>query len=181
MPIAKRFRAPSPSQRPYLYRGHEEIQEPAVSAEPTTLDSYPVARRACRWGGLALVIAGAAGFAMPGFLGAHLSLVHNLIHLISGAVLVAVGAKARPSTVRATSLIFGSLYGLLGTMGFVLGQPLVSSIAHISYDSFLWVIMPGQLELGQSDHMIHLLIGAAYLFAGMRSARSIFASRMSFD
>src|SRR2546423_13573135 len=41
--------------------------------------------------GVVFILVGIVGFIMPGFLGTHLSLTHNLVHIISGAVALYFG------------------------------------------------------------------------------------------
>ena len=45
-----------------------------------------MAKTVCKLLGAVFVIVGVAGFIAPTLLGAHLSPVHNLVHLVSGAI-----------------------------------------------------------------------------------------------
>jgi hypothetical protein len=76
-----------------------------------------MARTLCRLLGFVLLLAGAAGFAEPHLLGLHLTPVHNVIHVLSGLALLYVGFAASLEAVRGTSLVFGSVYFLLGLLG----------------------------------------------------------------
>lgn len=119
--------------------------------------------------GVAFILVGLVGFIAPGFLGTHLSLVHNLVHLISGAVSLYFGLKGTLAGARAFCLAFGAVYGLLGIAGFLLGsgnQHTVPGITHAS-DSRVLTVLPGSLEFGSMDHTLHILLGIVYLAAGL--------------
>src|SRR5207249_8740809 len=73
------------------------------------------------FGGALLVVVGLLGFAAPGFMGMHLSVLHNVLLLSSGALAIYFGLRATPVAARTFSLVFGMLYGLLGMAGFVAG------------------------------------------------------------
>ena len=54
-------------------------------------------------------------------------------------------------------------------IGFVLGdQGTVSAGMHgMSPDPNLWKVLPGTLELGRMDHIVHILLGGIYLVGGL--------------
>ena len=106
-------------------------------------------------GGALLVVVGLLGFAAPGFMGMHLSALHNVLLLSSGAVAIYFGLRATPAAARAFCLVFGMLYGLLGMAGFVAGGM-----------DFALTIIPGALVLGPMDHLFHLILGATFLVVG---------------
>ena len=105
--------------------------------------------------GVVFLLVGLAGFVMPNLLGAHLSPAHNVIHLVSGAISLYLGLKGTLSGAKTFGFVFGAVYFLLGVAGFALGS---SSGEHAS----MLAVIPGVLELGQMDHIIHLVIGAVY-------------------
>jgi hypothetical protein len=107
------------------------------------------------FGGALLVVLGLLGFAAPGFMGMHLSALHNVLLLLSGAAAIYVGVKATPVAARAFCLVFGMLFGLLGLAGFVAGGM-----------NFALTIIPGALVLGIMDHLFHLILGATFLVVG---------------
>lgn len=107
--------------------------------------------------GIVFLLVGVAGFAMPGLLGAHLSLVHNVIHLVSGAISLWLGLKGTPQAAKTFCVVFGAVYLLLGVAGFVAG----------SGEGRMLNVIPGQLELGTMDHIIHVVLGGIYLFGGL--------------
>jgi len=131
-----------------------------------------MAKLVCKILGVVFVLVGVAGFVMPGFLGTHLSLAHNAVHLISGAIALYLGFAGSPSAARTFCLVFGVVYLLLGVVGFVMGAPGVSSIAGMTMeDSKLWKVLPGTLELGKMDHIVHCLLGVVFLAGGLMGGR----------
>jgi uncharacterized membrane protein HdeD (DUF308 family) len=110
--------------------------------------------------GLLLIIVGLLGFAAPTLMGMHLTLAHNLIHLVSGALALYFGLKGTAAAARSFCIVFGAIYALLGIAGFAAGGP----------DRMLTLI-PDQLVLGMMDHIIHLILGAVFLVSGLYKAR----------
>lgn len=106
--------------------------------------------------GIVFILVGLVGFVSHNFLGTHLSTAHNLIHLISGAVSLYLGLRGSLSAARLFCLVFGGVYLLLGVVGFLLGTGAERMLA----------LIPGTLELGTMDHIIHVLIGIVYLIGG---------------
>ena len=99
--------------------------------------------------GVVFILVGIVGFLQPHLLGAHLGTVHNVIHLVSGALSLYFGTKGTLGQARMFCIVFGLVYGLLGVVGFVVGE----------------LHLPG-LMLGKSDHVIHVLISVLYLIGG---------------
>jgi hypothetical protein len=131
-----------------------------------------MAKLVCKLLGVVFVLVGVAGFAAPGLLGTHLSLAHNAVHLISGAIALYFGFAASASAARGFCLLFGAVYLLLGIVGFVLGHPGASLMAGMMFeDSKLWKVLPGTLELGKMDHVVHCLLGVVFLVGGLLGGR----------
>lgn len=107
--------------------------------------------------GIVFILIGLVGFAVPGLLGAHLGTAHNVIHLVSGAAALYLGLKGTLSSARMFCLVFGAVYLLLGVAGFLLGT---------GGDRMLHLI-PGTLEFGTMDHVIHVLMGGIFLVGGL--------------
>ena len=116
-----------------------------------------MAKTVCKILGVVFLIVGIAGFAAPGLLGAHLTPVHNLVHLLSGAIAVYLGFSGTLSAAKTFCLIFGIVYLALGLLGFVLGD---------AANDRMWNVL-GILHLGTVDHGIHLLLGAVFLAGGL--------------
>src|SRR6185369_4971358 len=107
------------------------------------------------FGGVFLVAVGLLGFAAPGFIGMHLSALHNVLLLLSGAVAIYFGLKATPAVACTFCMIFGTVYGLLGLAGFVAGG-----------SDYTFTIIPGALVLRTMDHLVHLILGVLFLSVG---------------
>ncbi|HEX8136665.1 MAG TPA: DUF4383 domain-containing protein [Pyrinomonadaceae bacterium] len=128
-----------------------------------------MAKTICKILGVVFLLVGLVGFVSPGFLGTHLSIVHNLVHLISGAVALYLGFAGSLSAARLFCIVFGIVYLLLGICGFLLGGPAVPTVAGLESmgsDSRLLRIIPHQLELGTMDHVVHVLLGIVFLIGG---------------
>lgn len=128
-----------------------------------------MAKTVCKLLGVVFLVVGLAGFAAPGLMGTHLSLLHNIVHIASGAIALYLGFSGTLSAARMFCLVFGAVYLLLGILGFVMGAPAVPSMAAMASmgsDPNLWKVIPGQLELGRMDHIIHVLLGVVFLASG---------------
>ena len=106
--------------------------------------------------GIVFILVGLVGFAAPNLLGAHFGTVHNVIHLVSGAISLYLGLKGSLSAAKTFCLVFGAVYLLLGIVGFALGTG-EDRMFHIG----------DVLHLGTMDHIIHLLMGALFLIGGL--------------
>jgi hypothetical protein len=128
--------------------------------------------------GVVFILVGIIGFVSPGFLGTHLSLAHNLIHIISGAAALYFGLAGTLAAARLFCLVFGAVYLLLGVVGFLLGGNQQHTIAGITHgtDSSLFSLIPGQLELASMDHTVHILIGIVFLIGGLLTKADVRAA-----
>jgi hypothetical protein len=123
---------------------------------------FVMAKAICKILGLVFLIVGLMGFIFPNLLGMHLSSIHNIIHLISAALALYFGFAASPSAARAFSLIFGAVYLLLGALGFIAPEPVIELLqAHHA---------PGGLRSLSADNIVHLLLGAIFIIAGLVGA-----------
>lgn len=101
--------------------------------------------------GIVLLLVGVLGFThVLDSLGAHLSPVHNCVHIVSGILSMYFGFAGSLSGAKSFCTIFGLIYLLLGIVGLALGE------LHI-----------GPLMLGKVDHGIHLIVGALFLAGGL--------------
>ncbi len=107
--------------------------------------------------GAAFILVGLAGFVAPHALGLHLSTTHNIIHLVSGAISLYLGLAGSLSAAKMFCYVFGAVYLLLGVVGFIAG----------SGDDRMLSVLPGALELGTMDHVVHVLLGLVYLVGGL--------------
>jgi uncharacterized membrane protein HdeD (DUF308 family) len=110
------------------------------------------------FGGAFLVVVGLLGFAAPGFMGMHLSALHNILLIFSGVWAIYFALKATEAAARSFCLVLGAVYGLLGLAGFVAGGP-----------NHTFTIIPGALVLGTMDHVVHLVLGTVFLSVGWGS------------
>ena len=106
--------------------------------------------------GAIFVAVGVIGFVAPELLGMHLSVAHNIIHLVSGALALYFGFMGSADAARTFCMVFGVVYGLLGLAGFLFGGP----------DRMMTVITD-QLVLGTMDHIVHIVLGAIFFVAGL--------------
>lgn len=132
--------------------------------------------------GVVFILVGLLGFVLrdtlSDALGMHLSLTHNLVHLISGAVSLYFGTAGTISGARTFDIIFGVVYGLLGVVGFIAGGQGSPSagVPGPAGDNF-WKVLTGHLELGAADHVVHILIGIVYLIGGLLTKADLTVAR----
>jgi uncharacterized protein DUF4383 len=126
-----------------------------------------VAKRICTVVGMVFILVGLAGFAMPGLLGTHLGLVHNVIHLVSGALALYFGLAGSGSAALTFCRVFGAVYLLLGVVGFAVGGGA----------DRMFEVIPGQLMLGTMDHLIHLALGVVFLVGGFTAGARVATAR----
>ena len=116
-----------------------------------------MAKTVCKILGVVFLLVGIAGFAAPHLLGAHLTPAHNLVHIVSGVVAIYFGFSGSLPAAKGFCLLFGVVYLALGFLGlFVLGDPANDRMWHV-----------GPLELARVDHLIHILLGVAFLAGGL--------------
>jgi hypothetical protein len=138
-----------------------------------------MAKTICKLLGVVFLLVGIVGFIMPGFLGTHLSLAHNLVHIISGAIALYFGLAGSLHGARLFCLVFGAVYLLLAICGFLLGGPAVPTVAGMASmgsDAHMWKVIPGTLELGTMDHVVHVLLGLIFLIGGFLTKADVRAA-----
>ncbi|HEY0048953.1 MAG TPA: DUF4383 domain-containing protein [Pyrinomonadaceae bacterium] len=120
--------------------------------------------------GIVFILIGLVGFISDNFMGTHLSMTHNLIHLISGAVALYLGLKGSLSAARLFCLAFGAVYLLLGLAGFLFNSGtttgLPANLTDGGTNTHMLHVLPGALELGIMDHIVHVLLGLIFLVGG---------------
>ena len=120
--------------------------------------------------GIVFILIGLVGFISDNFMGTHLSMTHNLIHLISGAVALYLGLKGSLSAARLFCLAFGAVYLLLGLAGFLFNSGtttgLPANLTDGGTNTHMLHVLPGALELGIMDHIVHVLLGLIFLIGG---------------
>jgi len=120
--------------------------------------------------GAFLIAIGLAGFLVPGLGGTHLSLLHNLLHLGSGVLSIYFGKYTSAIAARAFAILFGLFYFLLAVAGYFFGNPGIATVPIVTsmdIDPRLVMIVPGWLELGLRDHVLHFFLGMIFLTSGL--------------
>ncbi len=118
-----------------------------------------MAKTICKVLGAVFLVVGLLGFVAPNLLGMHLSVVHNVIHLASGAVALYLGFAGTYSAARTFCLVFGGVYLLLGLLGFI--APAIVANLLQAHEA------PGPTGSLAPDNIVHLLLGAAFLVGGL--------------
>jgi len=136
------------------YTGYEKTRDRARAKTP--------AQQYCRLAGLALLIAGIAGFAIDGsfdtgnnvdgdkLLIFEVSGRHNLVHLLSGIVLLA--AAPRRASAKVVALLFGITYGAVALIGLIDGNDVL-----------------GLFPVNAADHVLHLALSLVGILAALAS------------
>ena len=119
-----------------------------------------MAKTICKVLGVVFLLVGLVGFAAPTLLNAHLTPPHNVVHIVSGVIALYFGFAGSLSAAKAFCLIFGVVYLGLGVLGSALGTP-PDRMFHV-----------GPLDLGMSDHGIHILLGVIFLAGGLFTKRT---------
>jgi hypothetical protein len=141
------------------------FEMPGSTGNPMTLSTEKertMAKTISTLIGIVFILVGIVGFFSHELMGAHLSTAHNVIHLVSGAIALYFGMKGTPAQAKTFALIFGFVYGALGVVGFLAGEG----------EDRMLRLLPGTLELGTVDHIIHIAIGALFLIGALATRTS---------
>ena len=114
-----------------------------------------MAKTLCKIFGVVLLLVGIAGFAKSDLLGMHLTGIHNVVHILTAVIALYFGFAGTASAARTFCLVFGAIYLLLGVLGFV-APGVVTAIIGVGHDAGLG-----------PDNIVHLLLGATFLIAGL--------------
>jgi hypothetical protein len=116
----------------------------------------------CLLGGAALLLAGALGFIADASWGTGTDVEgsdllifevngwHNLVHLASGALLLA--AASRRTSARTVALVFGLTYGAVAIYGLIAGDNVI-----------------GLIPVNGPDHVLHVALAATGVLAALAS------------
>jgi hypothetical protein len=119
----------------------------------------------CLLVGLALLLAGALGFLADasfdtsagadglqgdGFLGFEVNAWHNIVHLLSGLVLLAAFRRRGPA--KAVALAFGLVYGLVAIIGMIDGSDVL-----------------GIIPVNGADNVLHIALSALGILTSLMS------------
>jgi hypothetical protein len=127
-------------------RGDGKQRRPEVS----------MAKTVCTVLGAGFLLVGIVGFFTTNFLGMHLTMPHNVIHLVSGAAALYFGLAGTLAAAWMFCIVFGGVYLALGVIGFLIGDGAER----------LWTLIPQTLMFGTMDHVVHILLGAIFLIGG---------------
>jgi hypothetical protein len=121
-----------------------------------------MAKTVCKLLGLVLLLVGVLGFThLLDSLGAHVGptyAAHNAVHIVSGLLALYFGFAGSAGGARGFCFLFGLVYLALGLCGWFLG----TGADHMfNIGTFL--------TLGKMDHIIHLVVGVAFLAGGALS------------
>lgn len=115
-----------------------------------------MAKTLCKIFGVVLLLVGIAGFLSPTLLGMHLTPLHNIVHILTAIIALYMGFAASASAARTFCLAFGAIYLLLAVLGFI-APNVVASIIGAGHE----------MSASSPDHIVHLLLGAAFLIVGL--------------
>ena len=106
-----------------------------------------------------LVLVGIIGFVNDPVLGIfEVNTAHNLVHLLSGAVGLAMAPRGEGSA-RTFALGFGAVYALVAVLGFM-------SVDHTAPHTMLLNLV----EINAADNYLHVLLAAVFLVTGLVSS-----------
>lgn len=106
--------------------------------------------------GVVFILVGLLGFVNNPILGLFgVNLLHNLVHLLSGIVLVAAGFAANGAYARVTNQVFGVVYLLVAILGFLRIETFIDLLAlDAGGVSPVW------------GNILHLLLAVVFLAVG---------------
>jgi len=117
-----------------------------------------MAKTICKLLGVVFLLAGLIGFVNHDLLGFHLTMAHNLVHIVSGILALYFGFAGSLSGARGFALAFGAVYLLLGVVGFIMGD---------AANDRMLTLIPNQLMFGTRDHALHILLGIIFLIGAL--------------
>ena len=107
--------------------------------------------------GWAFLLVGVLGFFPNPLVGEeglfHTDLNHNIVHLLSGAILL-WAAYAAPAKAASVLKVLGIVYLVVTILGFVVGDGMLL----------------GLLEINSADNILHLVLTAALLYGGFAAS-----------
>src|SRR5215212_5014434 len=136
------------------------------AARTTTDHTHARGRTPAQWycllGGLALLLAGVLGFISDatfdtgtkiqgdGFLGFEVNGWHNLVHILSGLLLLSAFRRRGPA--KTVALAFGIVYGLVAIIGLIDGNDVL-----------------GIIPVNPADNVLHIALSALGILSGLMS------------
>jgi hypothetical protein len=107
--------------------------------------------------GPVLLLVGILGFvpSMDGMMGLHFNAIHNLIHLLSGAIGLWAGLAGGGKNAKTFAQVFGVIYTLVAILGFL----------NVAFVVNLLMLVPAY-------NFIHLAVGLLGLLAGFTGSKA---------
>lgn len=119
--------------------------------------------------GWTLVAIGIFGlFLDDALLGVRLNLGHEIIHLVAGGFALWF-ARGSVRAARNCAMTNGALFGLLALAGIFFGQPEATPVWLTGTEPSLLKIIPGALEFGVADHVLHLVYSGIFFVAAFKT------------
>lgn len=107
-----------------------------------------------------LALVGIIGFVNDPVLGIfEVNTAHNLVHLLSGVIGLAMAARGTASA-RTFALIFGLVYAVVAILGFLTIDPMAEH-----------TMLLNLIEINGADNYLHLLLAGVFLIVGITSPR----------
>jgi len=119
-----------------------------------------MAKTVCKILGVVSILIGVIGLFAHDLLGMHMTLAHNLFHLLTGGLALYYGFTGTNEAAHIFSWIIGAIYLLVGVLGFIT-PGLIERILRVNSSVMSVSLMP--------ENIVHLLIGAIFLIAGVLS------------
>lgn len=119
-----------------------------------------MAKTTCKILGIVTILAGIIGFFTHGLMGMHMTWAQNIFYLLTGAIAVWYGFTGTSEAAHMYSRIIGTIYLLLGVFGFITPE-IIEKILRIDTSAVSANLM--------TDNIVHLIIGAIFLIAGVLS------------
>jgi hypothetical protein len=104
---------------------------------------------------------------IPGLFQTHLTPMRCAFTLIYSALSFAVAYRGSYLVLRFFCAGWAACFGALAWVGYAIGVPATRHIGPAVADSNLIVILQNQIELGRSDHRIHLVLAGLFLLAAI--------------
>jgi hypothetical protein len=117
--------------------------------------------------GGALGALGLLGFFAPAVFGCHGSALISFIHLGLCAAVLYLIQRGGEGMALQSCVVAGLICLGLGLTGLIAGGPGESTLRGMPPDSRLLVLIPRVLELGRSDHVLHLCFGVGFGIAAV--------------
>jgi len=129
-----------------------------------------MAKKLAKVFGIIFILVGLLGFIGNPVIGEmgffHSDMIHNLIHIVSGLILLLAAAKGAASM---WLKILGIIYLLVAVLGFMM------------IDSTGMAYVLGIISVNSADNWLHLVLGLIFVWAGMSGKKDLVPMSMNSD